>query len=290
MTPAGEIRLSVAGRSDPGRVRTENQDHMLVANLADEHAGGRLGAESREDFVLTERGAIVLVADGVGGHQDGAAASRIAAERVHAHMLEGDSPSNAAGDFVRRLSGALDRANTAVHAEARKEDGPRGMATTATLVGLLGSCAYAAQIGDSRAYLIRQGTIAQLTRDQSLVQDLIDSGILSEEDSHAVSDNTILQALGPAPRVRVAVTWHDLRRGDVLLLCSDGLSKVVSDNEICDTVQSTSDTSALCDTLVELANSRGGPDNVTVVVARFDGTGMEEPHNDGLIARQPFQA
>lgn len=290
MTPAGEIRLSVAGRSDPGRVRSENQDHMLVVNLADEHAAGRLPAESREDFVLTDRGAIVFVADGVGGHEDGAAASRIAAERVHAHMLEGDSTSNAVGDFVRRLSGALDQANTAVHAEARKDDGARGMATTGTLVGLLGSCAYAAQIGDSRAYLIRRGTIARLTRDQSLVQDLIDSGILSEEDSHTVNDNTILQALGPAPRVRVAITWHDLRRGDVLLLCSDGLSKVVSDEEICDTVESTLDTSTLCDTLVDLANSRGGPDNITVVVARFDGTGMEEPRNDGLIPRQPFQA
>lgn len=293
----GEIRVRVAGRSNTGQVRTENQDAMLVVDLARGSATAPDTPAERAtsaDFELTPEGAILLVADGVGGHQNGAEASRIAVDRVRSHMLSAEpSPSGPesrkAQQFVRDLARSLEVANAAVHAEARKEGGPRGMATTATLVGLSERRAYAAQIGDSRAYLVRDGSIIRLTRDQTLVQDLIESGILSEDDSHGISDNTILQALGPSPKVTVAVTYHDIRRGDLLLLCSDGLSGVVTDAEIGAEVTRHPQPAALCDALVGLANERGGPDNITVVAARIEGSGVDGPDDTPLVARQPFE-
>jgi protein phosphatase len=116
--------------------------------------------------------------------------------------------------------------------------------------------------------------LARLTRDQSLVQDLIDSGVLEEKEAHTVRNNVILQALGSGESVEPAVTYHELRREDVLLLCSDGLSHVVEDAEILEAVTQSPDCLTLCDRLVGLANDRGGPDNITVLVARMEGEGL----------------
>lgn len=290
-----DIRVSAFGRSDRGQVRTTNQDNLLVADLSTDvpeprAAVGDSGAVTvgPVEFVLGDAGAILMVADGMGGRQGGARASATAVAAVTEAMSGSAVPSGGNGDFAKRLEEALTRANGAVHAEGMREEQYRGMGTTATLAGLRGAIVYVAQVGDSRAYLARNGEIGRLTRDQSLVQEMIDMGILTEEDAEKAPSNQILQAVGVAPTVTPAVTYHELRRGDVLLLCSDGLSRVVSDREVQTAIAATPDCATLCDDLVELANTRGGPDNITVLVARIDGDGVEEAREGDVVERQPY--
>jgi protein phosphatase len=152
------------------------------------------------------------------------------------------------------------------------------MGTTLTMVGIFGGDAYLAQIGDSRAYLIRSGRTYQLTRDQSLTQRLVDAGELSEEEAEkSERRNIILQALGPDVQVRVDLSQQSLRRGDMLIMCSDGLSGLVKRDEIGEVAGRVQQLPDLCSALIDLANSRGGPDNITVIAARFGGAGLADP-------------
>jgi protein phosphatase len=164
------------------------------------------------------------------------------------------------------------------------------MGTTATVAGVLGSDLYLAQVGDSRAYLVRNGVTTQITKDQSLMQRLVDAGELTEEEAEqSERKNIILQALGPDPRVKVDLTWQPLCRGDLLLLCSDGLSGQVKKEEIGELAGRVSDLSELCASLITLANERGGPDNITAVAARFTGEGLDEPPtNGGSVGHQVY--
>jgi len=137
-------------------------------------------------------------------------------------------------------------------------------------------------VGVSRAYLIRGGQAHQITNDQSLMQWLVEAGELTEEEAaQSERRNIILQALGPDPKVKVDLTHQEVRRGDILVLCSDGLSGQVKKEEIAQVVTSTRDLSAACDKLIALANERGGPDNITVVIARFDGEGLRDSRGGG---------
>jgi protein phosphatase len=120
------------------------------------------------------------------------------------------------------------------------------------------------------------------------VQDLIDMGVLSADDANGAQSNKILQAVGVAPTVKPVLTYHELSRGDVLLLCSDGLSRVVSDDELRTAVAAQSDCARLCDDLVGLANARGGPDNITVVLARLDGDGLDEARPGDPVERRAY--
>jgi len=152
------------------------------------------------------------------------------------------------------------------------------MGTTVTAAGVFGEDLYVAQIGDSRGYLVRSGEAIQLTKDQSLMQRLVEAGELTEEEAEqSERRNIILQALGPDPRVRVDLTHQVLRRGDTLILCSDGLSGSVKREEFAQVAAEQKDLPSLCSRLIDLANERGGPDNITVVAARFDGEGLPEP-------------
>jgi len=275
------VRLITFGRSDLGRVRAENQDRLMAADLAagavvslERDAapqGFRLGPVEME---VGAAGAVLLVADGMGGRAGGARASTLATEVVAAALHDGTSDGVG---FPERLSAALVRANTEIHTVASGDPQLAGMGTTATLAGVLDGHVHVAQVGDSRAYLVRNGSAGRLTRDQSLLQDMIDSGVLSEEDAKSVPNNTILQAVGAAAKVRPALTRHPLRRGDMLLLCSDGLSGVVSDAEIAEAASRGRDGADVCDALIRLANARGGRDNVTVLVAVVDGDGVDPP-------------
>ena len=149
------------------------------------------------------------------------------------------------------------------------------MGTTTTAAGVLNDHLYLTQVGDSRAYLIRNGQAHQITKDQSLMQRLVEAGELTEEEAaQSERRNIILQALGPDPKVKVDLTHQEVRRRDVLVLCSDGLSGQVKKEEIAQVVSTTPDLSAACDKLIAMANERGGPDNITVVIARFDGDGL----------------
>lgn len=241
-------------------------------------------------FVLGAKGAVLLVADGMGGRAGGSRASELAVSAVRSVMSNGerDRGDPTAKAFAGSLRSALEDANREIHEEAERDLRFRGMGTTATLAGILEGVVYLAQVGDSRAYLVRGDSLVRLTKDQSLVQDMIDSGVLSEDEAASVSNNMILQALGPTPSVRPEMTYHELRRGDVLLLCSDGLSHVVRDDEIFAAISESTDCLAVCDRLIGLANDRGGPDNVTVLVARVEGDGLGRADTGDTVTRRVY--
>jgi protein phosphatase len=150
------------------------------------------------------------------------------------------------------------------------------MGTTVTAAALMDEFLFFAQVGDSRGYLLRQGQLVQLTRDQSLVNQLIEAGQLTEEEAETFEhNNIILQALGTADTVQVDLTYCELRRGDLLLLCSDGLSGMVRFDEIREVLRNTTEPIDACKLLTERANQAGGHDNITVIVVQFDGEGLK---------------
>ena len=163
------------------------------------------------------------------------------------------------------------------------------MGTTTTAAGVLADHLYLTQVGDSRAYLIRRGQAHQLTKDQSLMQRLVEAGELTEEEAaHSERRNIILQALGPDAKVKVDLTHQEVRRGDILVLCSDGLSGQVKKEEIAQIVSEARDLGAACDRLIALANERGGPDNITVVIARFEGDGLRSSGEHEDVGHQVY--
>jgi len=275
MTESG-IVLRLAAKTDLGRTRDHNEDTFLVADLTRGTTEFLVDGQTE----IGPRGLLLMVADGMGGAAAGELASAMAADLVFQHMAISWGRSQEVGgdDFIRHLRTAVELANTRIHEYAKEHPDARGMGTTSTVVGVLGNRLYLAQVGDSRAYLVREGAAIQLTKDQSLMQRLIDAGELTEEQA-AVSErrNIILQALGPDAKIRVDVTYQDLARGDIVILCSDGLSGQVKRDEIADVVTASSDGAAACETLIDLANERGGPDNITVVIGQFDGPGLPPP-------------
>ncbi|HEX7048900.1 MAG TPA: protein phosphatase 2C domain-containing protein [Longimicrobiales bacterium] len=295
---ARPIRIAVSGRSDRGRARPENQDHFLVADLSATPSNGVVllpGTATTAmdggsgEFALGPKGALIVVTDGMGGAAAGALASRLGAAWIHEEMvarwsMDGD---NTPHQFASRLRESVEAANARVHQESLRDPRHRGMGTTATAVGVLDSSLYLAQVGDSRAYLVRGGTAVQLTRDQSLVQQLVEAGALAEEEAELSRHRSvILQALGTAPSVEVELTYQETRRGDVVVLCSDGLYRVVQRDEIGAAIAGMADPADAAARLVALANERGGPDNVTVVIVRLDGAGLEDPAADDFVGRQ----
>jgi protein phosphatase len=185
---------------------------------------------------------------------------------------------------------AVELANGQIYSYAREHPEVRGMGTTVTAAGMFGSDLYLTQIGDSRAYLVRGTEAVQLTKDQSLMQRLVDAGELTaDEAEQSERRNIILQALGPDPRIKVDLTRQPIRRGDTLILCSDGLSGVVRKEEFAQMAGEHTDLPALCSALIDLANARGGPDNITVVAVRFDGEGLPEASGTEGVGHQAYQ-
>jgi protein phosphatase len=199
-----------------------------------------------------------------------------------------DSSGNAES-FVRALKQAAKAANEQIHAYAASHPEFRGMGTTATIAGLLGDTLYLAQVGDSRAYLVRDGVARQITKDQSLMQKLIEAGELTEEEAeHSERRNIILQALGPEASIKIDLTHQTVRRGDALVLCSDGLSGQVTKDDIASVVTKESDLTNACRELIDRANANGGPDNITVIIARFDGTGLVGAGTEDHVGHKVF--
>jgi protein phosphatase len=163
------------------------------------------------------------------------------------------------------------------------------MGTTCTIAGFLGDTLYLAQVGDSRGYLVRNGVAQQITKDQSLMQKLVEAGELTAEEAE-VSErrNIILQALGPEPVVKVDLTQQQVRRDDVLVLCSDGLSGQMRAPDIARIVSAQPDLMQVCKELIDLANENGGPDNITVIAVRFDGDGLQVSSGGDGVGHQPY--
>src|SRR5690349_19873558 len=252
---AKPIRIEVFAKTDRGRTRDHNEDRFLVADLTRREAS--LLPDVREHAV-GERGSLFVVADGMGGAAAGEVASQMATDTIYQQMIRAWAGEREATPqrFAYRLKEAVEVANGHIHAYAMAHPEVRGMGTTTTAVGVLGDHFYLTQVGDSRAYLIRNGQIVQLTKDQSLMQRLVEAGELTEEEA-AKSErrNIILQALGPDARVKVDLTHQEVRRGDVLVLCSDGLSGQVKKEEIAEIVTGQRDLSAACDRLIEIGRA-----------------------------------
>jgi protein phosphatase len=275
------IMVTVRARSDLGRTRDHNEDFFVIADLDEGRDLGHGGPHR-----LEKQGSMFLVADGMGGAAAGELASSMAGNSIVKHFKEhwsrelDKSPERLAD----HLKAAVEQANTEVFGYAREHPEVRGMGTTATVAAVTSGTLYLAQVGDSRGYLVRNGEATQITKDQSLMQRLVDAGELTEEEAaQSERRNIILQALGPDPKIRVDLTWQELQRGDTLVICSDGLSGQVKREEIGDVVKNATDLDQVCERLVALANERGGPDNITVIAARFDGEGLPPARPSGDV-------
>jgi len=286
----GAVRVSVFGKTDLGRSRDHNEDTFLVADLSTGNAS--LQPEVRS-HAIGPRGSLFMVADGMGGAAAGELASAMAADLIYRHMATAwaTDPNQSPDQFAFRMREAVELANGQIYSYARQHPEVRGMGTTVTAAGVFGRDVYLAQIGDSRAYLVRGAEAIQLTKDQSLMQRLVDAGELTEvEAEQSERRNIILPALGPDPRVKVDLTHQPIRRGDTLILCSDGLSSVVRREEFAQLAREHDDLPALCAALIDLANARGGPDNITAVVAHFEGEGLAEADGTEGVGHRTYQS
>lgn len=251
------MQITGFGLTDVGRVRSSNEDSLGVFP--------GLG--------------LYIVADGMGGHAAGEVASRLAVETVHQYLAGGDSeevtlPFELPPDLsftARRIVVAIKFANLRIHEAACADPAKSGMGTT--LVMAFGDrdaadAVYIGHVGDSRAYLVHDGQARQLTQDHSLINDYISQGLLSEEEAnqHPLK-HVITRALGSVRQIDVDLQRLTLKPGDTVLLCSDGLSNLVGESEIAESIRTDSLETA-CRRLVDLALKKGGDDNVTVVLLR----------------------
>jgi serine/threonine protein phosphatase PrpC len=280
-----EIKITAFGKTDVGLIREHNEDNFLIADVS-----GNSRLEDTKETVtisLGPRGALFLVCDGMGGAAAGEVASQMAVESI-AETLEGSEPLSR-DLFARRLRRAIEEANDRIYAQARDNQNERGMGTTCTAVALVDGTLVVGQIGDSRCYVLRGDRLVQVTKDQSLAWQLMEAGAMTAEEAKGFEHaNIILQALGVQERVEVVLSQVELRRGDVVLVSSDGLHGPVSDEEILQILKEEPDVKQASDRLVSRALEREGPDNVTVVLARFDGSGLPEPGPDEVVQFVPY--
>ena len=282
--------IQIYAQTDVGRTREHNEDSFIVVNLSE---GEPLRFDRLVEQPADPAATLFMVADGMGGAAAGEVASATAVDVVLRHLREkfADQRSLAPADLAAELARAAEKANWSIFQQAVNRPELRGMGTTATIAALLNDTLYLAQVGDSRAYLVRGGKATQLTKDQSLMQKLIEAGELTEEEAKlSERRNIILQALGPEANVKVDVTVQLLRRGDVVLLCSDGLSGLVRPDDMARVVDEELDLSVACDRLVAMANDQGGPDNITVVAARFEGRGLGVARSSDEVGYREFSA
>ena len=252
------MRIASGGLSDVGRVRTNNEDcYKIVQPL--------------NLFVLS---------DGMGGEVHGEIASAMAVETVVKHCRDADS--NPAAQVIgavqphwsartKHLATAVHLANRTIFKAAEKNPDHRGMGATLTAAWIHGAKLSIAHVGDSRAYLLRSGSLLQLTRDHSLVAEQVRRGILTvAEAEESNMQSVLLRALGAQAAIEVDAEEHILFPRDVLLLCSDGLTRLVTEPEIAGTLQAETDPARAAEKLVALANERGGQDNITVLTVRLE--------------------
>ena len=252
------VRIASGGVSDVGRVRTNNEDC----------------------YKIVERLNLFVLSDGMGGEVHGEIASAMAVETVVKHCL--DAETNPAAQVIgavqpywsartKHLATAVHLANRTIFKAAEKNPDHRGMGATLTAAWIDGAKLSIAHVGDSRAYLVRSGSLLQLTRDHSLVAEQVRRGILTAaEAEESTMQSVLLRALGAQAAIEVDAEEHTLFPRDVLLLCSDGLTRMVTEPEIAGTLQAETDPTRAAEKLVALANERGGPDNITVLTVRLE--------------------
>ena len=268
--------LDMFGLTHRGYVRAENQDQFLLCTV---HPQVVIHGTSLPDAgSLALRGqrlaTILLVADGVGGSAAGGKASRLATEAVTRYIASTlrsyhAAGSSSEGEFMDALRGAATEAHAAVLDESRSVAGGRNMATTLSLGVVVWPWLYVVQVGDSRCYVHEGGRLQQVTRDQTLAQDLVDQGVLARDRAHTSPLSHVLSSAIGANEAVPEISRVDVRiRGTVILICTDGLTKHVTDDEIATHIAAMESAEQLCQSLLQLALDRGGTDNITIVAGR----------------------
>lgn len=292
--------IELHAKSDVGRVRRGNEDNFLILDLTT--AKNLTGSDTEVEpppelrrFELGEKGLVLVVSDGMGGALAGDVASRMAVESVR-DMLVGEDEAEAGHcedgtPLIECLRNATVYANLAIHHRSQEDSRCAGMGATFTGAAIKDGRLDLVQVGDSRAYVLRGKQIKLATKDQSLVQQLVDVGQISEEEAEThMFRNVILQALGAQSDVSPATCRLPIMRGDILLLCSDGLSGKLRADDIQRILsESNGDLNAACEGLVDEANNRGGEDNITVILARFSGDDLPESDTDRITIESPPQ-
>jgi len=286
--------VELYAKSDVGRVRRGNEDNFLVLDLSNHQtwtgSDGNSAPAQLTRFNLGDRGLVLVVSDGMGGALAGDVASRMAVDSVREMLMGSDSaePCDPGMPLVDCLKNATVYANLAIHHRSQEDSRCAGMGATFTGAAVKGDHLDLVQVGDSRAYLIRKDQIRLATKDQSLVQQLVDVGQISESEAEThMFRNVILQALGAQSEVTPVTGRIRLRRGDILLLCSDGLSGKLRSGDIQNILTDSTDLAGACTELIAEANNRGGEDNITVVLARFLGDDLEEASTDRITIELP---
>jgi protein phosphatase len=268
------IYVNVFGMSDVGRVRKNNEDNFVVSNLT---TGEVSLTPALRQHTLGSLGTLFLVADGMGGEACGEVASQLCTVTVPKRLFDNLRTMETVSEtnFVLLLREAIEFANQIVFQKAQSNATYRGMGTTTTAAALFGAHLFVAQVGDSRAYLIRNKDMVQLTRDQTFLNYLAEIGAELPPEPEKDSRKSILtQAVGTSETVDVKVTYTKLRQGDSILLCSDGLYNMVDSTEILSIVNSSDTPAGKLKELIDAANDSGGVDNITGIVAEFSGPGL----------------
>jgi protein phosphatase len=279
--PAAEhLSVHTFGLTHKGQVRSHNEDAFLIAELAKAMRVLQSSLPQADTHYGKERGHLLLVADGMGGHQAGEQASSLTVRTIEWFMLntlkwffhlQGPEEKNVLSEFQT----ALRQADRTLFEQAERHPELHGMGTTVTMAYQLGPELFIVHVGDSRGYLLRGGRLHRLTSDHTLTAELVRRGALDPEDAARHPYRHVITNCvgGTEPGVSVEARKLDLGAGDVLLLCSDGLSEMVDDEIIRGVLAGQADPRAACEDLVNRANAAGGKDNITVIVARFDAAG-----------------
>jgi serine/threonine protein phosphatase PrpC len=278
--PEQMLAVRSFGLTHPGKVRPKNEDQFLIAELSKTMWITQSSLPQPEMRRGAEQGHLFLVADGMGGHQAGEQASSLTLATIEAFMLdslkwffhlEGAEEKAVVSEFQT----ALRHADETLFAKAARHPELQGMGTTLTLAYGLGSELFVVHVGDSRCYLLRHDSLHRLTRDHTLIAELLQRGVLSPDEAARHPYRHVITNCVGGHEQGVEVEAHKLQLepGDAILLCSDGLTDMLSDDAIHAIMHGEQDPRSACESLVAAANEQGGKDNITVIVARFDGAG-----------------
>jgi PPM family protein phosphatase len=289
------LTVETHAASHVGQVRKGNEDNYLLLHISDSKTwtssqdAGEFIIES-QNFEIDDKGIVLAVSDGMGGALAGEVASKMAVDTVSQRFLDNDpektiTPENSGGEsLISKLYDATVFANALIHRQGRSDPQYNGMGATFTGMGITPEAVDLVQVGDSRAYLIRSGKIYQITKDQSLVQQLIDAGQIQPEEAETHSlKNVILQALGAQNEIFPVVARLMPQRNDILLVCSDGLSNKIGGADMQKIILKNFDKlEAACSELIKVANERGGEDNISLILARLSGNDLPEVSDEEI--------
>jgi serine/threonine protein phosphatase PrpC len=243
----------MGGLTHPGRVRAENEDCVVTRS--------ELG--------------LAVLADGMGGHQAGEVASRMAVDLIAAYLAQaGLATAQKTADRSTDIADAIRKANAAIYEAAQTRPDYKGMGSTVVVVVFSGDKLCIGHVGDSRLYRLRAGTIEQLTKDHSVVQELVNRGLFTPEEARqSLAKNLVTRALGVDPTIEAETAAASVQPDDLYLLCSDGLTDVVTDEQITEILRRDgNDLDTAARLLIDRANEQGGPDNISVILVRASGS------------------